>query len=93
MARTKMVTRTIVTTKCVALCINVQTAEPFNQDFTLAGSYDDEKKLLKELKKYEDDNHKIVHVVDTEHVETLYGLPEDDFIKYATVLPPRNAKF
>lgn len=92
MARTKMVTRTIVTTKCTALCINVETAEPFNQDFTLAGSYDDEKKLLKELKKYEDESHKIVHVVDTEEVETLYGMSEEDFIKYATVLPPRNTK-
>lgn len=92
MARTKMVTRTIVTTKCVALCINVQTAEPYNQDFTLAGAYEDEKKLLKELKKYEDDDHKIVHIVDTEQVETLYGMTEEDFIKYATVFPPRGTK-
>ena len=92
MARTKMVTRTIVTTKCVALCINVQTAEPFNQGFTLAGSYDDEKKMLKELKKYEDEDHKIVHIVDVEKAETLYGMSEEDFIKYATVLPPRGTK-
>lgn len=93
MARTSMVTRTIVTTNCTALCVNVETAEPFNKDFTLAGSYDDEKKLLKELKKVgEDDVTKIVHIVDKNEVETLYGLAEADFIKYATVLPPRKVK-
>ncbi len=93
MARVSMVTRTIVTTKCVALCIDIETAEPFNKDYVLPGTYSDEKKLLKAVQKMEEtENVKVVHIVDTEEVETLYGMPESDFIKYATVLPPRGTK-
>lgn len=93
MARVSMVTRTIVATNCTALCINVETAEPFNKVYTISKAPDDEKKLIKMLQKMEDDeNVKVVHVVDTEVEEKLYGMPETDFIKYAEVLPPRGTK-
>ena len=34
MARKPMVTRTITTTKCNVLCLDIETAEPFNQVVT-----------------------------------------------------------
>lgn len=93
MAREKMVTRTIVTTKCVALCIDVDTAEPFNKDYVVPDTYKDEKKLLKVLQRMEEnENVKVVHIVDLEEEETLYGMTEADFIKYSKVLPPRGTK-
>ena len=91
MARVPMVTRTIVTTKANVMCLNVETAEPFNMDVTVPRTYKDEESLLKAIKKVaETENVKCVHIVESEQVETLYGMTEQDFIEHATVLPPRN---
>lgn len=91
MARVPMVTRTIVTTKCNVMCLNVDTAEPFNKVVTVPRTYKDEESLLKAVKKAaETENIKCVHVVDFEQVETLYGMTEQQFIEHAAVLPPRN---
>ena len=38
MAREPMVTRTITATKIVALCINIDTTEPFNKEAMLSGT-------------------------------------------------------
>ena len=38
----------------------------------------------------ETDTVKAVHIVDSEEIETLYGMTEQEFIQYAKVLPPRN---
>ena len=38
------------------------------------------------------DAEKVVHVVATEEVETLYGMTEQKFIELAEVLPPRGKK-
>jgi hypothetical protein len=35
---------------------------------------------------------KAVSIVGSEVKETLYGMSEADFIRYATVLPPRGTK-
>lgn len=91
MARVPMVTRTIVTTKVNVMCLNVETAEPFNQVVSVPRTYKDEESLLKAVKKAaETDNIKCVHIVDSEQVETLYGMTEQKFIEAADVLPPRN---
>ena len=90
MARTPMVTRTIVTTKAVIMCLDVDAGEPFNKEVTLPRTYKDEKALLKKVKPLvETDTIKAVHVVDTEEVETLYGMTEQEFIENAQILPPR----
>ena len=90
MARTPMVTRTIVTTKAVIMCLDVEAGEPFNKEVTLPRTYKDEKALLKKVKPLvETDTVKAVHVVDTEEVETLYGMTEQEFIENAQILPPR----
>ena len=93
MARKPMVTRTIVTTKVNVLCLDVQSAEPFNKVVTLPRTYRDEKKLLKKVEEVVNtDEVKAVHVVDKEEVETLYGMTEQDFITNATILDPTTRK-
>ena len=90
MARTPMVTRTIVTTKAIIMCLDVEAGEPFNKEVTLPRTYKDEKALLKKVRPMvETDTIKAVHVVDTEEVETLYGMTEQEFIENAQILPPR----
>lgn len=92
MARTPMVTRTIVTTKATVMCLDVTKGEPFNEVYPMPRTYKDEATLLKKLKaKYESDTVKLVHVVAVETVETLYGMTEQEFIENAKILPPRTA--
>lgn len=101
MARIPMVTRTITATKVNALCINIDTAEPFNKTLILSGTYKDEKSMLKaatsviENETIEglldtNDRVKVVHIVESEEIETLYGMTEQEFIQRAKVLPPRT---
>ena len=89
--RKPMVTRTIQTTEATVLCIDITNSEPFNKTVTLPRTYKDEKSLMKKVASVIDnDTVKAVHVVATEIHETLYGMPEDDFIAAAEILPPRK---
>lgn len=93
MAKEKLVTRTIVTTKVVVLCMDLQNGEPYNDVITLPRTYKDEKEILKVLSKtYDNDERRAVHVVSTETVEELYGMPETEFVERAKVLPTRTLK-
>lgn len=93
MARKPMVTRTIVTTKVNVLCLDIQSAEPFNKEVTLPRTYKDEKKLLKKVEEVVNtDNVKAVRIVDKTEVKTLYGMTEQDFIDNATILDPATRK-
>lgn len=92
MARTPMVTRTMTTTKATVMCLDIVKGEPSNVEVTLPRTYKDEKAMMKAVKKLiGDENVKPVHIVSNETVEVLYGMTENDFIKYATPLPSRNA--
>lgn len=93
MARKPMVTRTIITTKVIVLCLNVNSAEPFNETVTLPRTYKDDKKLLKSVEEViNTDTVKAVHIVDKKEIETLYGMTEQDFINNAKVLDPVTRK-
>ena len=93
MARKPMVTRTIVTTKVNVLCLDIESAEPFNKVVTLPRTYKDEKKLLKKVEEVVNtDEVKAVHIVDKEEVETLYGMTEQNFITNATILDAATRK-
>lgn len=93
MPRKPMITRTIVTTKVNVLCLDINSAEPFNEVVTLPRTYKDEKKLLKKVEEVlNTDEVKAVHIVDKKEVETLYGMTEQDFITNATVLDPITRK-
>lgn len=91
MARVPQVTRTIVTTKANVMCLDITNGEPFNVEVVLPRTYKDDKALMKKVSAIIDTEEvKAVHVVAKEEIETLYGMTEQDFIKYAEPMPPRE---
>lgn len=91
--RKPMVTRTIISTSITALCVNPQTAETFEQEFTLTGKIDDKDKVLKRVSKlYNTDDCTIVAIRNLKEVNELYGMNEADFIKGAKILDPVTRK-
>lgn len=93
MARVPMVTRTIISTKCTVLCMNITEGTPFEQEVTIPRTYQDTKKMLKEVQKQVDsETVKAVHIKSFTEQETLYGMLESKFMEYADILPPRGAK-
>ncbi len=95
MARERMVTRTIVETTIEVLVINIETAEVVTKYFILGQSMvKDEKTMLNNAQAMMDEQAgnslwKCVAIKSTREEETLYGMTEQDFVKYASVLPPR----
>lgn len=93
MARARKVTRTISSTKVIVMCVDTETAKVNNYEVEIAGVYSDEKKLMKAVTKLVGtETFKPVTVVSTEVIETLYGMDEQEFMKMAEVLPPRDKK-
>lgn len=93
MARKPMVTRTIITTKVTALCMDIHKCEPCNVTVVLPRTFKNADKLMKAVREQVDsDDIKVAHIVDTVEVETLYGMSEQDFIKGAVKLDPNTRK-
>lgn len=91
MGRIAMVTRTINSTKVTTLTVDVTAQATATQVFSLSGTFADNDKLIKALKKeYETDNIKIVSVISSEVEEQLFGMTEQEFMSLAKVLPPRK---
>lgn len=91
--RKPMVTRTIISTAVTALCVNPQTAETFEQEFTLTGKIVDKDKALKiSSKLYNTDDCTLVAIRSLKEVNELYGMGEADFIKEAKILDPKTRK-
>lgn len=95
MARERMVTRTVSTTTIDVLVINIETAEVGTKSFVLGQNMvKDEKTMLNNAQAMMDEQAgnslwKCVAVKNIVEEETLYGMTEQDFLKYAKVLPPR----
>lgn len=94
MARERMVTRTVLTTECEVLCVNVSTVETTIQTFTLTGKQENVDQILKSLKKeHETDTFKLVALQgEPVYKETMYGMKEIDFINIAKKLDPDTRK-
>ena len=93
MARLPMVTRTITTTKVNVLCLDIEHTEPCNKVITIPRTYKDEEAILKKVKPLlETESLKVVHIVDTETEETLYGMTEQEFVELARPLLDRTGK-
>ena len=93
MAREKMITRTVTQTTAEVMTIDVTTAEVQIRDYTIGGTYATNEILLKKLQKlFQTDTFKLVVINSTSVEDLLLGMTEDDFIRYARVLPPRNTK-
>lgn len=91
--RKPMITRTIISTLVTALCVNPQTAETFEQEFTLTGKIDDKDKVLKRVsKQYNTDDCTIVAIRELKEVNELYGMDEAVFIREAKILDPVTRK-
>lgn len=91
--RKPMVTRTIITTAVTALCVNPQTTETFEQEFTLTGKIVDKDKALKiSSKLYNTDDCTLAAIRSLKEVNELYGMDEADFIKEAKILDPKTRK-
>lgn len=91
MARVPMVTRTIIATKVIVMCLDIEKGEPCNREITVSRTYKDDEAILKKVKPLlETETIKPVHIVYKEEIETLYGMTEQEFIEHAKVLPPRN---
>lgn len=84
-----MVTRTVLGTRAIVLCLNTETAEPFNQEVKLPSTYKDNTKMMKEISKIIDtDEVKAVKVVDSYIEEKRYGMPLSHFMAGAHELKP-----
>lgn len=91
--RKPMVTRTIFSTTVTVLCVNPQTAETFEQEFTLTGKITDMGKVFKKVsKQYNTEDCTIVAIRELKEVNELYGMDEADFIKGAKILDPATRK-
>lgn len=91
MARMRMVTRTVeVNTYSVMTC-NTETAEVRTIDFKV-GVIPQSIDPIKYLKKqYETETLKLCAIMGHTTETILYGMEEAEFIKNATVLPPRTS--
>lgn len=93
MARKRMVTRTILTTKATVLCMDTESLKSEYKDVILPRTYKDEEKLFKAVKNAVDtDTYKAVKIEETSSVETLYGMDEQDFIDNAKILDPNTRR-
>ena len=93
MARQPQVTRTIQTTKCSVLYIDLANEQPFTQEVILPRTYKDERSMMKKIKPIvENDNVKAIHVQNFTVESTLYGMTEEEFISVAQILPTRTSK-
>ena len=91
MARERMITRTVTQTTAEVMTIDVTTAEVQICEYTIGGTYDRNEVLLKKLKKlFQTDTFKLVNINTTKVDDLLLGMTEEDFIRYARVLPPRT---
>jgi len=90
--RERMVTRTVTQTTANVMCLNITTAEVTINEYTIGGTYTDSDLLKKCKKLFETDEFKVVVIESSKVEEILLGMTEEDFIRYATVLPPRKVQ-
>lgn len=89
----RKVTRTVLSTKCTCLVVDLTTKETAEEVITIPRTYDNAAAALKFIiKHYDSDKKKCVLVSSMEVEEKLYGMSETKFIENAEVLPPRPAR-
>lgn len=91
MAKNSMVTRTIITTTVCVNCANIATNTLETVEVVLPRTYKSDKDILKVVNKtIASDTLKPVAIISATVNETLYGMTEIDFLRYASVLPART---
>ena len=92
MSKEKMITRTIVLTEVDVMCVKVSEAQVSTHKYTLCGTYDTLSALQKIKEDYETPDFKPTAVMSMKSSELLYGMTENEFIRYGQILPPRTTK-
>lgn len=94
MARERMVTRLMHTTRSNVMIVNITNGETSTMTVSLSTTFKDENKLFKAVAKVVSANPvlKAVHIISSEQVEALYGMPEQDFMTHAVRLDPTTRK-
>lgn len=93
MARVAMVTRTVSYLKCEVMALDTVAGEVKTVTIDYTGAHKDDEKILKDLKKdWLLADVALVKIISKTEVEQLYGMREDDFIKYATPMESRSSK-
>lgn len=87
MARKRMVTRTITSTKATATVYNIEKDEIQTLEYKLSGELTADG-ALKAITKEHTEVHPM-KVTEVEVQEELYGMPEEKFLELAEILPPR----
>lgn len=86
MPRVPVVSRTIKTTEVTVMCLDIEAGEPMHRDVTLCRTYKSESDMLKAaapiIEKAEP-NLRAVHIARHEVKETLYAMPEQEFVAHA----------
>lgn len=89
----KMVTRTILSTEVKAVVANLSENVLEEVTYHIPGKITNKDKALNILKKARTTTVRIPTAVNELTLcEKLYGMPEETFIEYAVVLPPRASK-
>lgn len=91
MARKRMITRTVMQTTADVMTLDITTAEVKVRSYDIGGQYTDNELLKKLQKLFQTDTLKLVHIESQTCNEVLLGMDEEEFIRLAKVLPPRNA--
>ena len=88
----KLITRTISERRYTVMCLNINTAEVTNEDYTLGSmTFAGKDSALRALqKKYNTEDKKLVAIVKTDSVDALYAMTEEAFIKAA--IPVKDIK-
>ena len=87
MPRPRAVTRTIEVTDCTVLCLLVSDQKTYERDFTIAGRFSTDAKLLKRIQDlYQNDWHKMLHVLSKHETSYHYSMPEQEYIDRAQKL-------
>lgn len=86
----KQITRTITTTHCEFMCLNVESAEVEIIEIDIVGSVKDKKTALKIYRNVaETETFKIVTCEKIEHMSELYSMNESTFKQYAKKIEKR----
>ena len=90
--RKPMVSRTFQTQVCKATVLNVKTQTVSQKELELSRVYDEKKVLAKLQEAYDTEDEKVVHVTEISTKETLYGMEETEFLKFAKKLDKETRK-
>ena len=88
--RERFVTRTITARTYNVKLFDTTTAQVRDMEITLSAEMPEKKALQEIASQLAVSGCKYIMTNSTHDTETLYGMREADFIKYAVVLPPRS---